>query len=260
MTVRNTLQALILAAGEGRRLRDHRGRPKCLREVGDVPLLHHQLAALAAVDVLDVLVVVGYQQASVRDSVGSWARFVTNDRFAETNSMYSFLLGERVLDDDLLVMNSDIFCDPRMFQVLLAADGDALLYDASSGDEDEQMKVHVRDNVLVEMSKALPPGRVSGENVGILRLSRETAESTAAVAAALIAAGHDRAWLAEAINSAAADHPITCLDIAAWPWVEIDFPEDLARAREEVYPRVAAALEPLAADHEGFIHAVRRVS
>ena len=254
------MQALILAAGEGRRLADHLGRPKCLREVGDVPLLHHQLAALAAVDVLDVLVVVGYQQARIRDSVGSWARFVTNERFAETNSMYSFLLGERALDDDLLVMNSDIFCDPRMFQVLLAADGDALLYDASSGDEDEQMKVQVREGVLVEMSKTLPRGRVSGENVGILRLSRETAESTAAAAAALIASGHERGWLAEAINFAAADHPIRCLDIEGWPWVEIDFPEDLARARDEVYPRVAAALGPLAADREGFIHAARRVS
>lgn len=254
------MQALILAAGEGSRLDDHLGRPKCLREVGDVPLLHHQLAALAAVDVLDVLVVVGYQQARIRDSVGSWARFVTNERFAETNSMYSFLLGQRMLDEDLLVMNSDIFCDPRLFQALLAAEGDALLYDASSGDEDEQMKVHVREHVLVEMSKNLPPGRVSGENVGILRLSRETAESTAAAAAALVAAGHERAWLAEAINFAAADHPITCLDVEGWPWIEIDFPEDLARAREEVYPRVAPALGPLAADHEGFIHAARRVS
>ena len=121
------------------------------------------------------------------------------------------------------------------------------------------MKVHVRDGALVEMSKTLPPGRVSGENVGILRLSRETAESTAAAAAALIAAGHERAWLAEAINFAAADHPITCLDIEGWPWVEIDFPEDLARARKEVFPRVAAALEPLAAEHEGLVHAVRRV-
>jgi len=254
------VQALILAAGAGSRLEDHLGRPKCLREVGDLPLLHHQLAALAGVDVLDVLVVVGYKQASVRDSVGSWARFVTNERYAETNSMYSFLLGERALDEDLLVMNSDIFCDPRMFQVLLAADGDALLYDSSSGDEDEEMKVHVRDGALVQMSKTLPPGMVSGENVGLLRLSRETAESTAAAAAALIAAGHEREWLAEAINVAAADHPITCVDIEGWPWVEIDFPEDLARAREEVLPRVAAALEPLAADHEELVHAAWRIS
>lgn len=251
------MQALILAAGEGSRLEDNRGRPKCLREVGDVPLLHHQLAALAAVDILDVLVVVGYKQASVRDSVGSWARFVTNERYAETNSMYSYLLGERALDDDIVVMNSDVFCDPRLFQVLLSADGDALLYDSSSGNEDEQMKVHIRNGALVEMSKTLPPDRVSGENVGILRLSRETARSAAAAAAALVAAGHDRAWLAEAINLAAGDHRIECLDIEGWPWVEIDFPEDLARAREEVYPRVLAALGPLAADHEGFVRAWR---
>jgi choline kinase len=255
------VQALILAAGEGSRLADRRERPKCLREVGGVPLLHHQLAALAAVDVLDVLVVVGYKQARIRDSVGSWARFVTNERYAETNSMYSFLLGERALDDDLLVMNSDIYCDPRMFEVLLEVDGDALLYDSSSGDEEEQMKVHVRRGALLEMSKTLPPGRVSGENVGILRLSRETAESAAAAAAALIAAGHERAWLAEAINFAAGDHPIACLDIEGWPWVEIDFPEDLAKAREEVFPRVAAALGPIAANHHaGLVHAVRRVS
>ena len=173
--------------------------------------------------------------------------------------MYSFLLGERALDEDLVVMNSDIFCDPRLFQMLLAAEGDALLYDSSSGDEDEQMKVHVRNGTLVEMSKTMSPGRVSGENVGILRLSRETAESAAAAAAALIAAGHERGWLAEAINFAAADHPITCIDVVGWPWVEIDFPEDLARARQEVFPRVAAELGPLAAEHDGLVP-VRRVS
>ena len=253
------MQALILAAGEGSRLEDPRERPKCLREVGGLPLLHHQLAALTAVDVHDVVIVVGYRQALIRDSVGSWARFVTNDRFAETNSMYSYLLGQRATDDDLLVMNSDIFCDPRMFEMLLDADGDALLYDSSSGDDEEEMKVHVRRGTLVEMSKTLPPGRVSGENVGILRLSRDTAQSTAAAAAALIAAGHDRGWLAEAINFAAADHPIACLDVDGWPWVEIDFPKDLARAREEVFPRVAAAFDPLATDHEGLVR-VRRIS
>jgi L-glutamine-phosphate cytidylyltransferase len=252
------LQALILAAGAGSRLEDPLGRPKCLREVGDAPLVHHQIAALAAADVLDVLIVVGYQQARVRDSVGSWARFVPNPRFAETNSMYSFLLGMRALDDDVLVMNSDIYCDPRLFQLLLAAEGDALLYDSSSGHEAEQMKVQVHDGALVKMSKTLPADRVGGENVGILKLARETAEATAAAAADLIAEGHERAWLAEAVNAVAGDHPIECVDVAGWPWIEIDFPEDLARMREEVFPRVAAALEPLESGHRDRPVHVRR--
>ena len=122
------------------------------------------------------------------------------------------------------------------------------------------MKVHVRDGALVEMSKALPRDRVSGENVGILRLSRETAESAAAAAAALIAAGHDRAWLAEAINFAAADHRIACLDVVGVAVGRDRLPRGSRPGAEEVFPRVAAALEPLAAEHEGLVHAVRRVS
>ena len=254
------MQALILAAGVGSRLADDLGRPKCLREVGGVPLIHHQIAALAAVDVLDVLVVVGYQQARVRDSVGSWARFITNERYAETNSMYSFLLGQRALDDDLLVMNSDVFCDPALFQLLLSGDGDALLYDSSSGDDDEQMKVQVRDGVLVGMSKTMPPAQVAGENVGILRLTRSTAAAAAAAAADLIAAGHHRAWLAEAINCAASAHAISCIDVVGRPWVEIDFPDDLARARNEVLPRVTPSLEPVAADFDHAVHTAWRAS
>lgn len=243
------MQALILAAGAGSRLADPLGRPKCLREVGDTPLVHHQLEALSSANVLDVVIVVGYAQARVKDSVGSWARFVTNQRFAETNSMYSFLLGQRALDDDVIVMNSDVYCDPRLFQLLLAADEDALLYDSSSGEEDEQMKLRVHDGALVEMSKDLPPDRVTGENVGILKLTRDTAEAMAEAAEDLIASGHEDAWLAEAVNTVARRRPIECLDVKGWPWIEIDFPEDLLRARHEVLPRVVDALTAFEVDH-----------
>ncbi len=234
------MQALILAAGEGSRLEDPLGRPKCLRAVGDLPLIHHQLAALTSADVLDVVIVVGYRQTRVRDAVGSWARFVANDRYAETNSMYSFMLGQRALDEDVLVMNSDVYCDPRLVQLLLATEGDAILFDSASGDELEQMKVQVRDGRLVKMSKSLVPGQVGGENVGILKLTRGTAEATAAAAEGLIAEGHHGAWLAEAINLVAGDRTIECVDVAGSPWIEIDFPEDLVKAREQVFPRVVA--------------------
>ena len=243
------MQALILAAGEGSRLEDPLGRPKCLREVGGTPLIHHQLAALAASEVLDVLVVVGYRQAGVRDAVGWWAWFVANDRYAETNSMHSFLLGQRELDEDLLVLNSDVYCDPRMLRPLLATEGDAILFDSSSGFEPEQMKVEVRDGMLVGMSKALPQDRVGGENVGILKLTRGTAEAMAEAAADLIASGHEDAWLAEAVNTVAKRRPIECLDVKGWPWIEIDFPEDLVRARHEVFPRVVDALATFEVDH-----------
>ena len=232
------MQAVILAAGQGQRLADPRGRPKCLRQVGGAPLVRHQLDALAAVGIDDVVIVVGFGQDQIRESVGTMVRYVVNDRFAETNSMYSFLLARSLVHDDVLVMNSDLFFHPALVARLLDQGGDALLYDSGSGDEEEHMKVRVTHGRLVEMSKTLPSDQVCGENVGILRLAPATVKDAFAAADAIAADGGERAWLASAINRVAADHRIRCLDVVGWPWVEIDFPADLQRARTEVLPQV----------------------
>jgi choline kinase len=236
------VQAVILAAGQGRRLADRRGRPKCLRRVGRVALVHHQLRALAAVGVDDVLMVVGFEQGQVRAAVGGAAHYVVNPRYSTTNSMYSFLLARPMVHDDVIVMNSDLFFHPALLSRLLQAGGDALLFDSASGDEEEHMKVCSAGGLLVEMSKGMRPERVAGENVGVLRLSATTAQHVFEAACTIAAGGDRRAWLASAINRVAVDTPIRCLDVAGWPWVEIDFQEDLARARGDVFPQVAAVL------------------
>jgi len=236
---------VILAAGVGMRLRDRRGRPKCLQQVGGVPLVHHQLAALADVGVTDVTVVVGHGETQVRAALGDTVGYVVNPLFSETNSMYSFLLAGQRVRDDVIVLNCDVFLHPTLVGRLVETDGDALLYDSSSGHEDEHMKVSISDGRLVEMSKEMPEERVCGENLGVLRLSARTVTDVMAAAREIIAAGDRRAWLAAAINRVAARHPIACLDVAPWPWVEIDFPEDLVRARAEVLPALAPALEEI---------------
>jgi len=210
--------------------------------VGGLPLLHHQLLALAAAGVNDVVIVVGFGEDQIRESAGTAVRYVVNDRFDETNSMYSFLLAQDMVHEDAIVMNSDLFFHPALLARLLEFDGDALLYDSSSGEEDEQMKVRVAGGRLVEMSKAMRRDRICGENVGILRLSSTTGERAVAAARAIAAGGGEQAWLAAAINCIALDQPIRCVDVAGWPWVEIDFPEDLVRARVEVFPSVAGAI------------------
>ena len=214
-----------------------------MRKIGDRPLVHHQVQALARAGIDDVTIVVGYQHEQVRRSVGPHARFVTNDDYATTNSMYSFLLARPAVCDDVLVLNSDVFFHPDLLDVLLDAGADALLYDASSGDDDEQMKVRLDGERLVEMSKSLPDDQVAGENLGMLYLSENTANTAFDAAHTLAEEGELRAWLAAAVNEAARSHDIRCVDVDGAPWVEIDFPEDLDRARMEVYPAVASAID-----------------
>jgi len=240
------VQAIILAAGVGTRLHDRRGRPKLLQQVGGVALVHHQLAALADVGVTDVTVVVGHAEQQVRSELGDSVRYVVNPVFRETNSMYSFLLAGQRVRDDVVVLNCDVFLHPALVARLVdQSDGDALLYDSTSGHEDEHMKVSISGGRLVEMSKDMPDEQVSGENVGVLRLGAQTVTDVAAAARQIIAGGGRRSWLAAAINQVASQRPIACLDVAPWPWVEIDFPEDLVRARAAVLPALAPALEEI---------------
>ena len=103
------------------------------------------------------------------------------------------------------------------------------------------MKVRVDHGRLVEMSKVMRSDRICGENVGMLRLSSTSLGHVADAARTIAASGGERAWLAAAINHVAVDHPC-CVDVAGWPWVEIDFPEDLARARSEVFPAVTGEM------------------
>ncbi|HEY3240925.1 MAG TPA: phosphocholine cytidylyltransferase family protein [Acidimicrobiia bacterium] len=236
------MQAIILAAGQGCRLNGSvEPRPKCLYEVGGTPLLHHQLWALADHGVHDVVIVVGFQHERIRQAAGKAARYVVNRRFAETNSLWSFLLAQPLIDTDVLVMNSDVYFHPELLDRLVQSDGDALLYDSSSGHEDEHMKVCVRRGTLVAMAKDLPAARTHGENVGMLRLRAATARQIFDAGQEIVAQHGELSWLAGAVSHVAATRPIECIDVAGLPWVEIDFPDDLHRARTEVFPAVAGA-------------------
>jgi choline kinase len=114
------VRAIILAAGEGTRLRPHTlERPKCLVEIGGVPLLHRQLAALEACGVEDVTLVTGYC-ATALAGVGYPTRH--NPDYDHTNMVWSLMCAADLLDgsDDVLISYGDIVYEPRVLRALLA--------------------------------------------------------------------------------------------------------------------------------------------
>jgi choline kinase len=231
-------QALILAAGRGSRLGEG---AKCLCEIGGRPLIEHQLEALSAAGVDSVGMVVGFEQENVREIVGGRAAYILNESYADTNSLYSFLLARNWVVGDVLVLNCDVLFPPYMPRMLQSAGHEnALLFDSSAGDDPEEMKVALHGDSLDEMSKELPATRTCGENVGVLRLERHAARHAFKAASRLVANGGRRHWLASAINATARGHRFKCVDVAGMPWTEIDFPHDLERARRRVWPAILA--------------------
>lgn len=232
------MRAIILAAGLGSRLGG--GVPKCLVEVGGRPLLHHQIESLRAVGLTDVTVVVGFGHDRVRLAASGGLNWVMNERYATTNSLYSFWLARRPAADDVLLLNGDVLFPLQVLERLLFAPGSAVAFDSGSGTEPEHMKVALHEGRLTSMSKVLPPACTRGENLGILRLTAAAAAAAFAAADALVSGGADADWVASAVNVAASAHQIRGVDMAGLPWIEIDFPGDLLTARSSVWPRIEA--------------------
>lgn len=237
------MRAIILAAGKGKRLDTIRGDyPKCLLEVGGVSLIERQIQVLNAVGVDDITVVVGFGGEHVRERCGPEITYVENELHAETNSLYSLWLTRHLLSDGFVVLNADVLFHTQILVDLLSSEyEDALLisYQPAGTLGDEEMKVKVQDGRVVDISKQMDPAEADGENVGIVKFGPSGASLLVEKMDELVAAGNRKAWAPRAFREFAAVRPLRAISTSGYPWIEIDFPEDYARAVGEIVPELA---------------------
>ena len=239
------MKAIILAAGKGTRLDGAAVKPKCLVEVGGMSLLQRQIDSLRDANVKNIVVVVGFGADSIRDECDSDIEFVENVDFAETSSLYSLWLAREHLSDGFVVLNSDVLFHPQLLSNLLESshDDELLLWDTQPAPlGDEEMKVKLKDGLVIDISKQMDPREADGENVGIVKFSAAGARALVGYMDALVASGAKKDWAPRAFREFALRHPLHALSTGGLPWTEIDFPEDYQRAVNEIYPRIELAL------------------
>jgi choline kinase len=234
------MQAIILAGGKGSRLKPVTGgKAKALVEVGGRPLILHQLEALADHGIGPVLVIVGYQADEVRKVIGERAETIENERYAETNSLYSLWLARRWIKGPFVLLNCDLFFDPEILARVVEESGNILAYDSTSSRGQEQTKVAIKERRVVDLGKDLPSGAARGESLGLLKFDEEGARAMVQTADALISRDkQENAWVIEATRAVCSQVPIYGLNVAGQAWAEIDFPYDLDVARREVWPAI----------------------
>jgi L-glutamine-phosphate cytidylyltransferase len=237
------MKAIILAAGKGTRLNGHDLKPKCLFEVGGQTLLARQVEALREVGIDEIVIVLGFEAERIRRLYEHTASFVINSRFEDTSSMYSLWLAREHLLDGFVVLNCDVLFHPQLLARLLSSPfADALLIDLVDKNNnhlgDEEMKIKLSDGLVVDISKEMDTSDADGENVGIVKFSAEGARRLVEEMDVLISSGRLREWAPRAFREFARRFPLHAISTADYPWIEIDFPEDYQRAKEEVFPQI----------------------
>jgi choline kinase len=190
--------------------------------------------------------VVGYRAGDITAELAaigarSFVTTIHNPAFHE-GSLVSLWAARAALasGDDILFMDADVLYDPVLIERLVDTKlANAFLIDRDFEPGDEPVKLCLRDGVLAEFRKKIDgPFDVVGEWPGFLRLAPAEAKKLAAALDAYVTAGRrDQPYEEPMRDVLLADPKAFGLeDITGTPWIEIDFPEDLARAEKEILP------------------------
>ena len=95
---RVVIGAVLLAAGSGSRLG---GRPKCLLELGGVPLIRRQLIALSGAGVDEVVVVLGHHAAAIEPAVQDFPVTIVHNPNPDDGQVSSQRIGLAALSGKL---------------------------------------------------------------------------------------------------------------------------------------------------------------
>ncbi len=228
------MHALILAAGVGSRLGLADDRPKCLVEIGGRALLDRYLDALALLGV-PVTIGVGHQAERIAAHVGTRAQLVVNPNYKQgsittlAHTMQSLPPGI----EQLLVLDGDVFAPASFFATLVAHNGNALLVDIGTEFTDEQYMAGITADRVRQLRRGPVPGHEQhGEWVGFARLTASAVEALRNGVAVQVGRGEVSGGYEDALASLLTTHHVVALATQGAPWVEIDFPADLARAGE----------------------------
>jgi len=171
------MQAVILAAGEGTRLRPlTHGKPKAMIPVANRPVIEHVIDALLANGIRDIVVVVGYRREYVQRFLNGLDIPVTVVVQAkQLGTAHALRAAAPEIHDDFLVLPGDNYIDAASIASIRAEPCAMLVKDHPS--PSNFGVVVVKDGYVANILEKPEEAPTQTVSTGILSLPRETLKS-----------------------------------------------------------------------------------
>jgi len=235
-------RAVILAAGMGTRLKPITDKaPKCLTEVNGIPILLNTLRNLHASGIRACTIVVGHFAHIIMDTVGSvydglTIEYIKNEKYQQTNDMYSLWLARDVLETGAAIIEGDIFFKADLLPVAISHMGTKSFYICGKYDgrsdeiliETDEKKRILSIDILRNRASSPGPGRFMSS--GILVTHKDFGRCLSGWLTRSVEEGKVRVLFDDIISAHIGECPLYVYEIAHSDWVEIDTPEDLRMA------------------------------
>ena len=243
------MKAVILAAGMGTRLWPvTKDLPKGLIEIDGKSILERSLENLMLNGITEVIIVIGHCENLVIAKIGEKynnmaIRYVYNGDYPRTGSMYSFSKTKSLINEDILLLESDILYESSAIKRLIESKHKNVILVSNlllSGDD---VYVVITDNLqLLNLGKNISEKdkqMAVGALVGISKFSKEFLAKVFETADEDYAKNELNYHYEECVlKTSRIAHPVYVEMFEGLNWIEIDNEQDLKRAIKDIYPKI----------------------
>jgi len=235
------MNAIILAAGRGMRLYggDRVSTPKCMENINGISIIHYQLRNCLSCGINRFIIVVGYKKEILQSHILEVLKpeqvlFIENEQFAETNTLYSLWLTREHIKESFIYFNADVLFHPELLKKLYERrfqNVSTLLIEKKPVSE-EEVKVICQNGKINRINKQIDPIEAEGEFIGIgMFIHTDSSIFIESLKQGIDAEQHNN-YFEWAVDLMCPQTELRAIYTDGLPCIEIDFPEDLVRAKE----------------------------
>lgn len=245
------MKIAMMAAGIGSRLEPgDDDQPKVMLRFGAKTLLQRHLEILRAEGFDDMTIVVGHQADVIRQELQrlgatGWVKTHFNHHFRSSSLLSLWCLRDVfAAGEPVIYMDADVLYDHRLIGRLARSPWpSSVLIDRDFEPDDEALKVCIEDGAIVDFHKEIRATSYNdiAEWIGFARFSADSGRCLVDATRSYVDAGKTDSIYEEPMRDVILGAPLGefgCEDVSGLPWIEIDVPDDLRRARDLVWPKL----------------------
>jgi choline kinase len=245
------MEAIMLAAGTGSRLtkKNDNYPPKCLLRFDGRSLLERHIDILKFYKISKLTLIIGYRSEDIITELAKidktgFVQTVINPKYQE-GTIASLSCATDVMRSgvEILFMDADVLYHPDLIERLaLSGQTSHIPFDTEFEPGDEPVMLCLNQGKIIEFRKntSIMCDNI-GEWPGFVKWSPHAAQQIANIVERRIMQG----FLAQPCEAAFREYMLSsgpeniyCDNITGLPWIEIDFPEDIERARNLILPAI----------------------
>ncbi len=168
------MKGVILAAGMATRLKPLTNEtPKTLLKIKNKPILGYILDNFIKNGISDFFIVTGFKNEKIENFIKKEypsikVNFVNNNNYETTNNAYSLLLLDKMINDDFILVDSDIIFDYRILPLIINKEEKIKIALKKHKLSAEEIKVVIDNKFKIKkISKKISPQKAFGESIGI---------------------------------------------------------------------------------------------